>query len=432
MNAYKIDIGNTDPDVIFSSEEERREAAMPKVQQIPINRIDSFKDHPFHVRNDEDMQQLIDSVSAIGVRDPAIVRAKDNGRFEMISGHRRKYASGMAGLEMLPCIVQELTDDEATILMADSNIHRTNILPSEKAFSYRMKLEAMSRQGQRTDLTSSPLGTKFRSDVLLANQTGESRNQIQRYIRLTELIPELLLLVDDNKIKFRPAVDLSYLDKDLQGDLLEVMQETGKRPSLEQATQMKNAAKNGTLDRGGIMQLLQTRKKSPSPAATPQPPPQPTGLTLTRNDGLDLLPKDMGVEEQEDFIVEAIKHYVKKDVGSSGGDTAPLAPPPENPAQQPPGFMITSDTALALFPSGMNDEEKEEFVVDAVSFYIANPVEPPHPQPPGLVLSKSDILDLIPGDISIEEQEDFVAEALKIYVECLAVEAEQDNAGTES
>ena len=204
-------------DSIFSTQEERDEAKLAKIRDIPISEIDDFPDHPFKVRDDEDMLQLVESIKERGVITPATVRQKEDGRYELISGHRRKRASEIAGFETLRCEVVDLTREEATILMVESNFQRSQILPSEKAFAYKMRLEAMKRQGQRSDLTSDPVGPKsgnYRSNVALSEETNESATQIKRYIRLTELVPELLEFVDEGRIKMRPAVELSYLDED--------------------------------------------------------------------------------------------------------------------------------------------------------------------------------------------------------------------------
>ena len=211
-------------DDLFQTDESREEAKLSKIRDIPISEIDEFPDHPFKVLMDEDMEQLVESIKRNGVMTPATVRLKEDGRYELISGHRRKKACELAGLETLKCEVKELTRDEAIIVMVESNLQRSVILPSEKAFAYKMRLEAMKRQGERSDLTSSPMGTKLRSDAELAEKVGESRNQIQRYIRLTELVPEILQMVDERQIAFRPAVEISYLTEEQQYTLLEAME----------------------------------------------------------------------------------------------------------------------------------------------------------------------------------------------------------------
>ena len=234
-------------DDLFETDESRAEANLSKIRDIPISEIDEFPDHPFKVLMDEDMEQLVESVRRNGVMTPATVRPKEDGRYELISGHRRKKACELAWLETLKCEVKELTRDEAIIVMVEINLQRSIILPSEKAFAYKMRLEAMNRQGQRSDLTSSPVGTKLRSDAELAEKVGESRNQIQRYIRLTELVPEILQMVDERQIAFRPAVEISYLSEEQQYTLLEAMEYNDATPSLAQAIKMKKFMQDGKL-----------------------------------------------------------------------------------------------------------------------------------------------------------------------------------------
>ena len=214
MAGRKSDFTLTRLDDLFSTQEQRDDEKLSKIKDIPLTEIDDFPDHPFKVRDDEDMAQLVESVKERGVITPATVREKEDGRYELISGHRRKIACELAGFETLRCEVVDLNRDEATILMVESNYQRSQILPSEKAFAYKMRLEAMKRQGQRTDLTSSPVGTKLRTADEIAQECGDSRNQIHRYVRLTNLVPELLDYVDEGRIKMRPAIELSYLDED--------------------------------------------------------------------------------------------------------------------------------------------------------------------------------------------------------------------------
>lgn len=217
MAERKSDFALPTLDDLFSTQQEREDAKLEKIRDIPLDLIDDFPDHPFHVRDDEDMVQLVESIKANGVLTPAVLRQKEDGRYEIVSGHRRKRACELAGLTTLRSEIKDLTRDEAIVYMVESNFQRTTILPSEKAFAYKMRLEAMKRQGQRTDLTSSPVATKLgqgRSDAELAEQVGESKDTIRRYIRLTNLVPELLQLVDEGRIKMRPAVELSYLDED--------------------------------------------------------------------------------------------------------------------------------------------------------------------------------------------------------------------------
>ena len=219
------------------SEEQRRE----KVRVIPIQYIDDFPDHPFQVREDEEMNHLVESIKEYGVLTPVVARRTENGRYELISGHRRKRACQIAGIQTIPMILRDLTREEAIIAMVDSNLQREHILPSEKAFAYKMKLEAMKRQGQRVDLTSTPMVSKLkRSDEIVGDQSGESREQVRRYIRLTELVPELLEMVDQNRIAFRPAVELSYLSEEEQRNLVETIDSEEVTPSLGQALRMKH------------------------------------------------------------------------------------------------------------------------------------------------------------------------------------------------
>ena len=262
MAESKRSIKLTSLDDLFSTEESRTEAEKERVQDIPIAEIDGFPDHPFHVDMDDAMSEMVESVKRFGVLSPAVARQKEDGRYELISGHRRKKACELAGIDKMPVIVRNMDRDEAIIFMVDSNLQRERLLPSEKAFSYKMRLEAMKRQGQRTDLTSSLLGTKLRSDTELAQRAGESRNQIQRYIRLTELIPDLLQMVDDGKIAFRPAVELSYLDGKQQQDFLEAMDASQNAPSLSQAIRIKKLAQQGEFDYDAVYNIMNEEKKS--------------------------------------------------------------------------------------------------------------------------------------------------------------------------
>lgn len=306
----KIDLGNTPPSLIFSTEEERQEAKLAKIQNIELDLIDDFenpfqpkderlKKQPFQIRENENLKQLEDSIREHGILTPVILRSKDNGRYEMVSGHRRKILMERIGQATIPAEVRELTDKEAADIVVDTNIYRDDILPSEKAFAYKLKLKAMKRQGERTDLTLRPMVDRTKSADRLGDTANESGRQIQRYIRLTELIPELLGMVDKGKLKFRPAVELSYLTKPLQKDLFTVIKETGVYPSLAQATQFKKASQEGKLDRNGIELVLQDQK-------TP-----PRKLVLKSNEGLDLIPQELSEKEQEKFVVEALKYYIE-------------------------------------------------------------------------------------------------------------------------
>ena len=250
-------------DALFSTDESRAEAQLEKVVTLNPADISDFPNHPFKVKQDEAMAEMVDSVKQYGVLVPALVRPKADGGYEMVAGHRRKCAATLAGITEMPCIVRNLTDDEATIIMVDSNLQRETILPSEKAFAYKMKLEAMKRQGQRSDLTSAPLEPKLkgsRSNEELAASSPDSRSQIQRFIRLTELIPPVLDMVDSGKIAFRPAVELSYLSKEQQQSLYDTMECEDCTPSLAQAIKMKEFSRDGKLTEEVILSIMQEEK----------------------------------------------------------------------------------------------------------------------------------------------------------------------------
>ena len=263
MSAKPRDLGLTPLDDLFSTDESRAEAQLEKVVTLNPADISDFPNHPFKVKQDEAMAEMIDSVKQYGVLVPALVRPKADGGYEMVAGHRRKCAATLAGITEMPCIVRNLTDDEATIIMVDSNLQRETILPSEKAFAYKMKLEAMKRQGQRSDLTSAPLEPKLkgsRSNEELAASSPDSRSQIQRFIRLTELIPSVLDMVDSGKIAFRPAVELSYLSKEQQQSLYDTMECEDCTPSLAQAIKMKEFSRDGKLTEEVILSIMQEEK----------------------------------------------------------------------------------------------------------------------------------------------------------------------------
>ena len=286
-------------DDIFETDESRAEAALSKIRDIPLAEIDEFPDHPFKVLMDEDMEQLVDSIKRSGVMTPATVRLKEDGRYELISGHRRKKACELAGLETLKCEVKELTRDEAIIVMVESNLQRTTILPSEKAFAYKMRLEAMKRQAGRPPKdNSSPLGTHLRSDAELAEKVGESRNQIQRYIRLTELVPEILQMVDERQIAFRPAVELSYLTEGQQYTLLEAMEYSDATPSLAQAIKMKKFMQDGKLTDEVIQSIMQEEK----PNQKEKPAFKDERITK-------LIPRSVPRGQETDFVVKALEFY---------------------------------------------------------------------------------------------------------------------------
>ncbi|MFR5875252.1 MAG: ParB/RepB/Spo0J family partition protein [Eubacterium sp.] len=287
-------------DDLFSSQEERENGKMPEIKDIPLSLLDEFPNHPFKVKDDEDMLKLIESVSERGVLVPAIVRPKADGRYELLSGHRRKRASEYAGKNNMRCIVSNIDDDAATIIMVDSNIQREHILPSEKAFAYKMKLDAMNHQGQRTDLTFSQVGTKLNSAMELAENTGDSKTQIYRYIRLTYLVPELLEMVDEGRMKMSPAVEISYLDEDCQRDLVDAIDEEDCTPSHAQAIRLHKEFNENTLTREGIYSVMQEEKPNQKPK-----------ITIQAEKINKYLPKNVKREQTENFICKALEYYSK-------------------------------------------------------------------------------------------------------------------------
>lgn len=284
-------------DDLFTTQEMRDDAKLARIHEIPLDEIDEFPDHPYKVKDDEDMLNLMESIKENGVLTPATVRRKDDGRYEMLSGHRRCRACQLLGLDTLRCEIVELDRDAATIFMCDSNLQRTVILPSEKAFAYKMRLEAMNKQGRRTDLTSGPVGQKFSRDEL-ADSVGESGRQVSRYIRLTELIPELLDMVDEGQIAMRPAVEISYLPKELQEELLENIEIEACTPSHDQAMRMKGLFKQGKLTPEVISAIMQEEK-----------PNQREKVILRDERTIKLLPRDLPVSEREEYILKALEHY---------------------------------------------------------------------------------------------------------------------------
>ena len=305
----KINISNP-LDELFSTEEERQSSQQERIVTINCDEIDGFQQHPFKVRDNQDMDELIESIQKNGVIMPCIVRPKENGRYEMVAGHRRKHAAIRAGLTSLPCIVRDLDDIQATILMVDSNAHRPYILPSEKAYAYKMRLEAMNRQGQRTDLTSTPLVSKSRTNEELGNQVGESREQIRRYVRLTNLVPELLQMVDNSVEKpieaealsmaMRPAVELSYLTPENQKIVLDFMQDTLSTPSHAQAIQLRAMQSKGILNPQGIYDLLAQEK-----------PNQKLSSKIPINRFSRYFPPNTSAEDIEKGIFKALDFYQK-------------------------------------------------------------------------------------------------------------------------
>ena len=287
-------------DEYFTTQEQRDDAKLKKIYEIPLEEIDEFPDHPFKVLDDEDMMNLAESVREQGIITPATLRKKEDGRYEILSGHRRKRACELAGLDTLRSEVVEMDRDAAVIFMVDSNLQRTTILPSEKAFSYKMRLEAMKRQGRRTDLTSDPLGPKLRTNVQLANEVSESATQIKRYIRLTELIPELLEKVDKGEIALRPAVDISYLPEDIQRSLLDTIEMEQCTPSYAQTRRMRTLLAEGKLTDEAIYAIMQEEK-----------PNQKEKFTISASKIEKVLPQSVKASQREDVILKAIDYYAK-------------------------------------------------------------------------------------------------------------------------
>ena len=297
-SGQKIDLGLTGYDELFMNDQERAENKLPRIYDIPLSEIDPFPDHPFQVRMDEDMQLLVESIKERGLITPITLRKKDDGRYEIVSGHRRTKACEIAGLETVKAEIREMTRDEAIILMVDSNCQRTTILPGEKAKSYKMKLEAIKRQGRRNDLTSSPMETKSRSSEMIAQGTGDSRAQVDRYIRLNELIPEILEMVDEGKIAFRPAVELSYLTEDEQRCLHEAMLYADATPSLAQAQRLKAFSKDKTLGPHVIETIINEEK-----------PNQREKINIRYDQARRYIPESVPYERTGEYILKALEYY---------------------------------------------------------------------------------------------------------------------------
>ena len=289
-------------DDLFSTQEQRDEESRESIQDIPIGEITDFPNHPFQVKMDESMMDMAESVKQYGVLVPALVREKVEGGYEMIAGHRRKMASELAGKKEMPCIIRNVTEDEAVLIMVDSNLQREEILPSEKAFAYKMKLEAMNRQGKRTDLTSTPSVAKFRTNETLAKEVGESRETIRRYIRLTELIPPILDLVDNGKVAMRPAVELSYLPKEQQEILYDVMQSEDCTPSHAQAIKLRKFSESGKLGEDVILSILSEEK-----------PNQVEQFKIPKKRIDKYFSPGTSMKQMEDTIVKALELYQKRE-----------------------------------------------------------------------------------------------------------------------
>ena len=299
MAGRKSDFTLPTLDDLFSTQEMRDDAKLAKIRDIPLELIDDFPDHPFKVRDDEDMMQLVESVKERGVITPATVRQKEDGRYELISGHRRKRACELAGFETLRCEVVDLTRDEATILMVESNFQRSQILPSEKAFAYKMRMEAMKRQAGRPRKENvSPVGTNLRTDELIAQETGDSRNQIHRYIRLTNLVPELLDLVDEGRMKMRPAVEISFLDEDCQRDLVDEIDLNDCTPSHDQTIRMRKMFEEKKLTPEAIQAIMSEQK-----------PNQRERIVLSGDKVRQYIPKNIPLNQTEDYVCKALEHY---------------------------------------------------------------------------------------------------------------------------
>ncbi len=305
MSVKTRDLGMTPLDDLFSTDESRAESQLEKVVTLNPAEISDFPNHPFKVKQDEAMAEMVDSIRKYGVLVPALVRPKEDGGYEMVAGHRRKFAAALAELTEIPCIVRNLTDDEATIIMVDSNLQRETILPSEKAFAYKMKLDAMKRQGQRSDLTSDPLGQKLKGKVsveVLATNSPDGKTQIQRFIRLTELIPSVLQMVDDGKIAFRPAVELSYLSKEQQEALYSTMECEDCTPSLAQAIKMKEFSKDGKLTDEVILSIMQEDK-----------PNQKEQFKMPKERISKYFAPGTPAQKIEDTIIKALELYRKRE-----------------------------------------------------------------------------------------------------------------------
>ena len=298
----EINMNLPSADDLFTTQEERDQKNQEHVKNISVYDISDFPNHPFKVKMDAKMVETIESIREHGVLVPALVREKPTGGYEMISGHRRKMASELAGLESIPCIVRNLSDDEAVIVMVDSNLQREEILPSEKAFAYKMKLEAMNRQGKRTDLTSTPLVSKFRTNEILAQEAGESRETIRRYIRLTELIPEILEMVDDKKISMRPAVELSYLPKEEQEILYDTMESEACTPSHAQAIKIRKFSAEGRLNEDVLLSIMSEEK-----------PNQVEQWKIPKNRLEKYFPSGTTQQKMEETIIKALELYRKRE-----------------------------------------------------------------------------------------------------------------------
>ena len=301
MSKGSLNVSLKGADDIFSTEESRQEQQREQVQQIPIGELFPFKNHPFKVLDDESMQRTVESVEQYGVLSPLIARPRPEGGYEIISGHRRQHAAQLAGLDTLPVIVRQMDDDAAVLLMVDSNLQRENILPSERAFAYKMKLEALKNQGARSDLTSAQLGRKLETADIVGQESGDSRNQVRRFIRLTNLVPELLDMVDEKKIAFNPAVELSYLDTNQQRDFLEAMNDTQNAPSLSQAQRLKKLVQEGHFSYDVAFAVMGEEKKDE------------LDKVVIKNDTLrKYFPRSYTPKQMEDTIIKLLDQWQRK------------------------------------------------------------------------------------------------------------------------
>ena len=301
MPKNSLNVSLKGADDIFSTEESRQEQQREQVQQIPIGELFPFKNHPFKVLDDESMQRTVESVEQYGVLSPLIARPRPEGGYEIISGHRRQHAAQLAGLDTLPVIIRQMDDDAAVLLMVDSNLQRESILPSERAFAYKMKLEALKNQGARSDLTSAQLGRKLETADIVGQESGDSRNQVRRFIRLTNLVPELLDMVDEKKIAFNPAVELSYLDEAQQRDFLEAMNDTQNAPSLSQAQRLKKLAQEGHFSYDVAFAVMGEEKKDE------------LDKVVIKNDTLrKYFPRSYTPKQMEDTIIKLLEQWQRK------------------------------------------------------------------------------------------------------------------------
>ena len=349
-NVQKIDLGLTGYDELFANDEERKVNKLPRIFDIPISEIDDFPDHPFKVKIDEDMDQLVQSIKERGIITPVTLRPKEDGRYEIVSGHRRKKACEIAGLDTVKAEVREMSRDEAIILMVESNLQRSTILPSEKAFSYKMRLEAMNRQGQRSDLTCGPVDHKLdgvKSRDIIADSTNESARQVSRYIRLTELIPPLLDLVDEGRIAFRPAVELSYLKKEEQEDLLEEISYADATPSLAQAIKMKRFSQEGKLSNEVIESIMSEEK-----------PNQKEKIRIKYEDARRFIPDSVPYNKTGEYIQRLTTNLFK--------NTTPKGSQTQDPFWDQTAAMLLKALVCYLHYEAPPDEQNFPMVMEMI------------------------------------------------------------------